>query len=448
VLRRDERSAADPGSSLRAGSPAGVSRPEEPEPSALRHYRARVGGRRQDLITVIVDTTATFVDVMMKSTSWTQVLTLCHDSKIQVVMPDVVLRETARHWEAEASKVIETANGKIAGIKKSREKLTEIGIDASSLADSTPVTATPDRAAFEEETREKLMSLGVQVEPVPDHVGIETVLQRDLARKKPFTDTGKGFRDTLVWETAKQVVMESEAGDKIFLVTNNSTDYCDETGALAPELCTEVESAAGTLTRVADLQELLKHGAFAPMVAGLAKTPEQLATFLARAASSRGPDAESLPVDQVVKNAVIDAVERLAGEDVETGNVATSGLDFTELRIPRELEGLSIETAEADESTLSWQTYETYQDTTLLIQAEIDAEVTLDGFAYKSDVGYLGEEGHIYIIEWDWNSHMAYVGTTTKARLSFQIRLEQGMDFVEECEFEGAQPLVGDGPHS
>jgi hypothetical protein len=36
-------------------------------------------------------------------------------------MPDVVLRETVRHWEAEASRAIETANGKIAGIKKSRE---------------------------------------------------------------------------------------------------------------------------------------------------------------------------------------------------------------------------------------------------------------------------------------------------------------------------------------
>ncbi|MGI5238807.1 hypothetical protein [Dactylosporangium sp. CA-139066] len=95
------------------------------------------------MITVIVDTTATFVDVMMKSTSWTQLLTLCDGSRIQVVLPEVVLRETARHWEAEALKVIETANGKIDGIKKSRERLTEIGIDGSSLVDSTPVTASP-----------------------------------------------------------------------------------------------------------------------------------------------------------------------------------------------------------------------------------------------------------------------------------------------------------------
>lgn len=187
------------------------------------------------MITVIVDTTATFVDVMMKSTRWMQLLTLCHDSQVQVVLPDVVLRETVRHWHIEATRAIDNANGKIVGIKKSREKLTELGIDGSSLVDSTPVSATPDKAKFEEEKLKKLVSLGVQVKPVPDHVDIETVLQRDLAHRKPFTKTGKGFRDTLVWETAKQVVLESDVGDKFFLVTDNSTDYCDETGALAPE---------------------------------------------------------------------------------------------------------------------------------------------------------------------------------------------------------------------
>ncbi|WP_158566459.1 PIN domain-containing protein [Micromonospora craterilacus] len=406
------------------------------------------GSGRRGLITVIVDTTATFADVMMKSTAWIQLLTLCHDSKIQVVLPDVVLRETARHWETEARRAIETANGKIAGIKKSREKLTEMGIDGSSLVDSTRVTATPDKSAFEEETREKLVSLGVQVAPVPDHVDIETVLQRDLARLKPFTDSGKGFRDVLVWETTKQVAMESKAGDEIFLVTNNSTDYCDETGALAPELCTEIENIAGQVARVADFEQLLKHARLAPMVAGLAKTPEQLATFLALATRVR--DAETRPptADEVVKDAVIQAVEQLAGEDVQTVNAATSGLDFTELGIPSELEGLSIGAIDADESTLIWQTYETYQDTTFLIQAQIDAEITLDGFAYKSDLGLLDEKEGVHVLEWDWNSHMAYVGATTSARLSFQIRLEQGMDFVEECEFEGAHTLFDEHLHS
>ncbi|MBU2669935.1 DUF4935 domain-containing protein [Actinoplanes bogorensis] len=392
------------------------------------------------MITVIVDTTSTFDDVMLKSTAWMQILTLCHMSRIEVVLPDVVLRETARHWEAGALEAIQIANGKIAGLKKSRERLVEMGIDTKGLVDSETVNAKADKSGFEEATREKLLSLGVRVEPIPEHVDVETILQRDLARKKPFSPSGKGFRDALVWETVKAVVLTSAANAKNFFVTNNTGDYC-QAGGLAPELEAEVKNAAGKLLWVANLEELLKHGALAPMVAGLAKTSDELAKFLAFATTTRDEGAEPLPVEQVVKEAVISALENLNGEDVKTDNAATTGLNFSGLGIPSELEGLSIDAVDADASSLTWQTYETYDDTTLLIQAEIEAEITLDGFAYKSDVGYLvDDDGNIRMLEWDWNDHMAHVGTTVMARLSFQIRLEQGADFVEECEFEGAQP--------
>ncbi|WP_433828665.1 hypothetical protein ACQP2E_04805 [Actinoplanes sp. CA-015351] len=200
-------------------------------------------------------------------------------------------------------------------------------------------------------------------------------------------------------------------------------------------------SAAGELIRVANLDELLKHDALKGMVAGLAKDPGQLAAFLDLVTR---PEAEDEPasVDEVVRNAVISAVEQLANEDVQTANPTTSGLDFTQLSIPVGLEGLSIDTVEPDESTLTWQTYETYQDTTLLILAEIDAEVTLIGFAYHYDIGLLEEQ--IHVLDWEWNDHMAHVSTTGHAHLRFQIRLEQGMDTVEECELEGVEPLGGD----
>ena len=394
------------------------------------------------MIIVIVDTTATFDDVMMKSTGWMQLLTLCHDVKIQLVVPDVVLRETARHWEAEALEAVRIANAKIGGIKSSRERLAELGVDGSSLVDSTPVGAEPTQAQFEQERRDKLVPLGVDIRPLPDDVTIETVLKRDFARKKPFNKAGKGFRDTLVWETVKKIVMESGAGDKIFLVTGNSNDYCDRSGGLAPELLAEVESAEGEVIRVADLEELLAHDMLTPLVAGLAKTDEELADFLALATVPGHPDVGPLPIGQVVRNAVIHALEQLTGDDVETDNVATSGHDFTDLSIPSEIEGLSIDTVAPDESTLTWQTYETYQDATLLIQAEIQAEISLVGFASKGDAVHLEESKQAHVLDWDWNEHMAYVSTTTAARLTFQVHLERGMDFVEECELEGALPIA------
>jgi hypothetical protein len=400
------------------------------------------------MITVAVDTTATFVDVMMRKTPWMKLLTLCQAAEIDLVLPDVVLRETARHWEAEALKTIEQANGKLVGIAKSREKLTEFGIDASGLAESAPVTETPNRAKFTQLTRDKLESLGVIVRPVPDHVDIETVLERDLDRRKPFSSIGKGFRDTLIWETVKAVVLASKPGDTIFFITNNTGDYCGAAGTFAPELLAEVEAASGELIQMASLEDLLQHPDLAPKVATLTQSDEQLTAFLELALSANSTDAEPPSMDQIVKGAVLRALERLANEEVETENVATSGLDFTDLDIPSELEGLTIDVVEPDESSLTWQTYETYDDSTLLIQAEVEADISLDGFVYKSDAYSLTENGKIQVLDWDWNRHMAHVVTSTQARLTFRVRLEKGTDSAEECEFEGAQRVNEDDPHS
>jgi hypothetical protein len=397
------------------------------------------------LITVIVDTTATFVDVMMKKTNWMQLLTLCHNSSVQLIIPDVVLRETARHWEAEAAKAIEIANGKIGGIKSSRDRLTDLGVDGSTLVDSSPVTATPDQVQFLAAQKEKLVSLGVQIKGVPAQVDVETILQRDLARKKPFEPSGKGFRDALVWETIKNVALDSGTGDQIFFVTDNAKDYCDSAGGLAVELLTELEGAVADLHRVGDLDELLAHEVFAPKVAGIAKTDEQLATFLAEAVAVDYDDGPPT-VGDVVKKAVINALEALSGEDVDMDGQSW-GTDFSGLSLPGELEGLSIDVIEADESTLTWQTYETYDDTTFLIQAEVWAQISLVGFAYKSDAIHLEAEQKVYVLDWDWNDHMAHVATSTNAKLTFQVQVEHGMSHAEDCQLESVTSLPNDEDH-
>ncbi len=416
-------------------------------------YVRRQGGgleafERLDMITVVVDTTATFIDVTMKTTPWIQLLTLCKDAVIDLVVSDVVLRETARHWEAEALQAIETANKRIDGITKSRERLTEFGLDATSLVDSAPVSDIPDKAKYLEKTREKLLSLEAQVPAVPDHVDIETLLVRDLHRRKPFNDSGKGFRDTLVWETLKPVVLASETGDTIFFITNNTKDYCDDAGDLAPELLAEIDIADGELVLVANLDALLVRPEFVPLIAALAQSEEQLAEFLKLAVSATSVDTDPPSLDQIVKDAVLSAIDGLTTEDVMTMNDGTTGLNFTDLDIPGELEGLTIDVVEPDESTLTWQTYETFQDTTLLIQAEVEADVSLDGYAYKGDAHYLADSGDIHVLDWDWNRSMVNAVTSTRAKLIFQIRLEQGANVADDCELEGAHRIDNDDPHS
>lgn len=59
--------------------------------SVVASTLAHEGARRVAVVTVIVDTTTTFPDVMKKRTSWMQLLTLCADGKVELVVPRVVL---------------------------------------------------------------------------------------------------------------------------------------------------------------------------------------------------------------------------------------------------------------------------------------------------------------------------------------------------------------------
>lgn len=62
------------------------------------------------------------------------------------------------------------------------------------------------------------------------------IVGRDLSRKKPFTSSGRGYRDTLIWESILEIV-KSEEDDVIFL-TDNYKDFCcsNSSNELHPDL--------------------------------------------------------------------------------------------------------------------------------------------------------------------------------------------------------------------
>lgn len=375
---------------------------------------------------------------MMKRTTWMQLLTLCADGKVELVVPRVVLEETARHWAKQAQEAVDIAEERVAKVLKSQKSMNylELGEDMSPIPEAPKPAVDPKQ--FLEKTSQKLLSLGVYIAPVPDQVDIKTVLSRDLERKKPFNDAGKGFRDVLVWETIKDIVLKSASGEHVIFVTGNSDDFCEGTG-LAPELLAEVAGAESELTRVADLDELLASPKVAPAVRSLAKSDEELSLFLVAAVSQDEPPTEAPSVSDSIHQAMLSTAEAMLDDEVQTENDATSGHDFTGLGVPDQMENVSIAWVDPVEDSITWQTYETYDDTTLLIRGEMDAEISLQGLVYKADYYLIDEE--VELVDWDSSEHYAHVVFPVEAHMVFQIRVEQGMDHVEECEFEGIEPL-------
>jgi hypothetical protein len=54
-------------------------------------------------------------------------------------------------------------------------------------------------------------------------VSHEEVVKRDLLRRKPFGESGKGYRDTLIWETVLAELRREQS--QMALVSHNIKDF-------------------------------------------------------------------------------------------------------------------------------------------------------------------------------------------------------------------------------
>ena len=258
----------------------------------------------------------------------------------------------------------------------------------------------------------------------------------------------------LVWETVKGVVAGSSGGDAVYFVTGNSEDFCDPDGELAAELVAECDAVAPQVrvVRFGDLEALMASRQLRPIVDTLTRSGEDLDSIFVRSSVQGGgavptdsvdDEGDEVPtISSVVREAVLGAAEELVNNEVALGYEESAFNDPLSSLVSSSVEGLSVSSIEPDESSFDWQTYETYDETTFLIRAEIVAKVSLLGFAHKSDAI---DSDEFDVIDGDWNDHMSLVSVSARARLVFRIRVEQGQDFVEECELEEVEPIEESG---
>lgn len=56
------------------------------------------------------------------------------------------------------------------------------------------------------------------------------LFKRDMLKKKPFGNKGKGLRDMVIWESLKEAIRAYLYEDQVFaFISNNDNDFCDKT---------------------------------------------------------------------------------------------------------------------------------------------------------------------------------------------------------------------------
>jgi PIN domain len=376
---------------------------------------------------VVVDTTAIRADMRLAGASWDQTFALARRGALQLHIPKVVMLEAVRHYARETAAVEKE-------VRKAWAKLARFEVDLDpKFQEDLVQKLTQEAAEYEKVLNAKLAVAQVSILPFPQ-VSHDDLVERDLSGRKPFSPTGKGYRDALIWESIVKLCSRLTDADTLIFVTNNSTDFCHGAeSTVAPELLADLPTGLRVL-RYPDLKSML----------GQYEWPNE---------APPTPDLKERPsLAEQMKHAIASACDRLTGNEIEDPDSPdprgwSLAFDFGDWPLPRGLETISVESVEPDLAGISWEVYDA-DETRLLGKAYVDATVVLDG--YMSHADYYAQEEDVEVHDPDWNEHFAWVYIQRPIRLTFDVYITPDLGAVEHAEIDAARAHLApddDGPN-
>lgn len=229
----------------------------------------------------------------------------------------------------------------------------------------------------------------------PD-ISHETLVSRALKRRKPFSESGKGYRDALIWETILHLATSGEM-QPIAFISCNPKDFADGNGQLHPDLLEDIASLGEQCCEVVffDSLEIFVDNHIKPRLEILGDIRKQL----------EANQYPNLRLDKFVEEELVSHV----------GGTELAPLD---LGLPPEFETPSLSSVqgiygidEVDARQLSTG------ELLISLSASVDGE--FDFFLFKADYYTLPEEERPFIWDMDWNEH--YMAGSVAADVNLKL---------------------------
>jgi predicted nucleic acid-binding protein len=205
-------------------------------PSGIQEPSGATSASCAIVLHVVVDTNVLTGDKPFMASAYLRALEATRAGQIRLVVPDIVLRETANRW---AHSVAENDQA----MTRAHRKLLRAGAEVGDLPDAVNIGRL-HRLLIEESTAE-IEGAGGLVPSLPQ-VGHEAIVSRALDRLQPFDSKGRnGYRDVLLWENVLELL---RAGRQVLLVSNDRAAFSaggKAEGVLAAHLSDEARAAAG-----------------------------------------------------------------------------------------------------------------------------------------------------------------------------------------------------------
>lgn len=361
---------------------------------------------------VVVDTTAFYGVWGLKGRRWPEMLEHCREDALQLIVPEIVLRETVRHQKEDSLKADSSIRGLAVALRLAGLPDQAFGHEALSQQIKS------FQSDYESWFRSHLSDCRVRVWPHPD-ISHGRLVDWIMEYRLPIGGDGKGYRDALIWATVLEVAERASVDQTVYFVTANTKDFC----------------------RGDDLESTLKkdieHLPNKPCVywsKDFEDLHHRISEYLRIARgkqSTRGRHPTEL---DLVTEAVLGSSDRLLGWDLSQEVWGTAPRLEVGI-LPDEFQPSTIEALEFDRDSLVWNPHEEFEGGTVVGMATVRGDVEIDGFMCESD-WYIAEDQDIdiRIIDRAWNEHMFHVAVSLTLELEFRVNVNPEIGSVDEVE--------------
>jgi hypothetical protein len=337
-------------------------------------------------VEVVLDSSILVSDFGMTSGSFEVVLNEARNGRIRLVVPEIVILETVNKFRERMEDIRSE-------IEQQETQLRRLLGAIEPILAPLPSTAAAVEA-YESRLRAKLSQVAALTPSIPN-IPHELVVDRALARRKPFARSGTGYRDSLLWAT----VLERASRDSVALLTSNWKDFAasKEGVDLHDDLLSDVQEAELPWDRVTLYPDLRSF---------VAKNIEAVRKVANQVRSSLSADEKFREEFESRLRAAVASLLR-PGDDVETP------LEDVENAMVQSIETASVRDVEVHDAYL-------LSRGNVLLEVTAVVEATVEGFVHKSDAYTIEEQGW-EIWDADWNEHYALVAKEAALSLNLQV---------------------------
>jgi len=343
---------------------------------------------------IIIDTCILYEDFRLTKTKMRELCEIAKMTGDTVLLPKVVIEETKNKYHEM--------------LIAARNKISKDLSDVKRLTDSIHTT-TFDSGYVEKEFANYLLAfdaqmlkLGIKSIPVPD-ISHETLMMKAILKKKPFSESGNGYRDALIWESIKNfyIDLKSSSDLPIVFITSNPTDFCEK-GSIHPDLQSELKELDLAIDKVIFMNSI--------------------EDFINRFYRDK-LEILDLKMKFIEGSTETDSLKIEIEKDVFKF-LEFRSFDIEELPLPQEYENPTVSGIYEDYE-YTFKEFKKLSDSEIIISLTIEVTCELDVFIFKSDYLVMDEDTAPTIWDSDWNNHYFACSTETKIELDISLTIDK-----------------------